>query len=109
MNARFDMTYLPGGDEIFGPDLGGAEVRTNTRAGYVAECPNVGRFLQNLSFTLDMENQIMAAILDEGKEPAAAARDWLKENPEAAAPWLEGVTTFDGGDAQAALNEALDD
>lgn len=109
MNARFDMTYLPGGDEIFGPNLGGAEVRTNTRAGYVAECPNVGRFLQNLSFTLDMENQIMSAILDEGKEPARAAKDWLVANPEAATPWLEGVTTFDGGDAQAALNEALDD
>lgn len=109
MNARFQMTYLPGGDEIFGPDLGGAEVRTNTRAGYVAECPNVGRFLQNLAFTLDMENQIMSAILDEGKEPGPAAKDWLVANPEAATPWLEGVTTFDGGDAQAALNEALDD
>ena len=109
MNARFQMTYLPGGDEIFGPNLGGAEVRTNTRAGYVAECPNVGRFLQNLAFTLDMENQIMSAILDEGKEPGPAAKDWLVANPEAATPWLEGVTTFDGGDAQAALNEALDD
>ena len=109
MNARFQMTYLPGGDEVFGPDLGGAEVRTNTRAGYVAECPNVGRFLQNLSFTLDMENQIMSAILDEGKEPGPAARDWLSAHPEAAAPWLDGVTTFDGGDAQAALSEALDD
>lgn len=108
MNTRFKMTYLPGGDEVFGPNLGGAEVRTNTRAGYVAECPNVGRFLQNLEFTLDMENQIMSAILDEGKEPAAAARDWLKAHPEAATPWLEGVTTFDGGDALAALNEALD-
>lgn len=109
MNARFQMTYLPGGDEIFGPNLGGAEVRTNTRAGYAAECPNVGRFLQNLAFTLDMENQIMSAILDEGKEPGPAAKDWLVANPEAATPWLEGVTTFDGGDAQAALNEALDD
>ena len=109
MNARFQMTYLPGGDEIFGPNLGGAEVRTNTRAGYVAECPNVGRLLQNLAFTLDMENQIMSAILDEGKEPGPAAKDWLVANPEAATPWLEGVTTFDGGDAQAALNEALDD
>ena len=84
-------------------------MRTNTRAGYVAECPNVGRFLQNLAFTLDMENQIMSAILDEGKEPGPAAKDWLVANPKAATPWLEGVTTFDGGDAQAALNEALDD
>ncbi|MBB1490059.1 MULTISPECIES: choline ABC transporter substrate-binding protein [unclassified Paracoccus (in: a-proteobacteria)] len=108
MNARFDMTYLPGGDEVFGPDLGGAEVRTNTRAGYIAECPNVGLFLQNLSFTLEMENQIMSAILDEGKEPGRAARDWLDENRDAATLWLEGVTTVDGGDALAALNEALD-
>ena len=83
-------------------------MRTNTRAGYAAECPNVGRLLQNLSFTLDMENQIMSAILDGGKEPGPAAKDWLKANPEAAAPWLDGVTTFGGEDAQAALNEALD-
>ena len=85
------------------------EASIRGRAGYAAECPNVGRFLQNLSFTLDMENQIMSAILDEGKEPGPAAKDWLKAHPEAAAPWLEGVTTFDGGDAQAALSEALDD
>src|SRR5690606_33470218 len=69
MNERFEMTYLPGGDEIFGPDLGGAEVRTTTRAGYVAECPNVGRLLQNLEFTLAMENEIMGAILDEWRDP----------------------------------------
>ena len=108
MNSQFDMTYLPGGDDIFGPDLGGAEVRTTTRAGYVAECPNVGRFLQNLEFTLAMENEIMGEILNENRDPQEAARDWLKANPEVAGPWLEGVTTIDGGDAQAALSAALD-
>lgn len=108
MNERFEMTYLPGGDEIFGPDLGGAEVRTTTRAGYVAECPNVGRLLQNLEFTLAMENEIMGAILDEGRDPEAAARDWLKAHPEVAGQWLEGVTTIDGGDAKAALTAALE-
>ncbi|MEM9779749.1 MAG: glycine betaine ABC transporter substrate-binding protein, partial [Pseudomonadota bacterium] len=35
MNANFDLTYLTGGDDFFGPDLGGATVFTNTRAGYV--------------------------------------------------------------------------
>jgi glycine betaine/proline transport system substrate-binding protein len=35
MNANFELTYLAGGDEVFGPDFGGAEVRTNTRAGFV--------------------------------------------------------------------------
>lgn len=52
MNSQFQMTYLSGGDEVFGPDFGGARVDTNTRAGYVEACPNVGKFLQNLEFTL---------------------------------------------------------
>ena len=107
MNAQFEMTYLTGGDEIFGPDLGGAEVRTNTRAGYVAECPNVGKFLTNLEFTLTMENEVMGAILNDGQDPMDAARDWLAANPDAATPWLVDVTTADGNDPQAALTEAL--
>ena len=108
MNAQFDLTYLEGGDDIFGPDLGGAEVRTNTRAGYAAECPNVGRFLQNLEFTLPMENEVMGAILNDGQDPKAAAKAWLSAHPDAVQPWLEGVTTFDGNDAAAAVSEALE-
>ena len=107
MNNQFEMTYLTGGDEIFGPDFGGAEVRTNTRHGFVEECPNLGRFLQNLEFTLAMENEVMGKILNDGQDPSRAARDWLKANPDAAAPWLDGVTTVDGNDAQAALAAVL--
>ncbi|MAW88673.1 MAG: glycine/betaine ABC transporter substrate-binding protein [Phyllobacteriaceae bacterium] len=107
MNANFDLTYLTGGDDFFGPDLGGATVYTNTRAGYVAECPNVGKLLQNLKFSLAMENQIMGAILDEGKDPAVAATDWMKANPDTVMGWLDGVTTKDGGDAEAAVKAAL--
>jgi len=107
MNANHDMTYLTGGDEWFGPDLGGATVYTNTRAGYVAECPNVGKLLQNLSFTLAMENEIMGAILDDGEKPEKAATAWLAANPGVLAPWLDGVTTRDGGDAMAAVKTAL--
>ena len=107
MNANIEMEYLAGGDEVFGPDYGGATVLTNTRKGYAQECPNVGRFLTNLVFSLKMENEIMGAILDEGAEPEAAAAEWLKANPDAIAPWLDGVTTFDGGDGKAAVEAAL--
>jgi glycine betaine/proline transport system substrate-binding protein len=107
MNANFELTYLAGGDDVFGPDFGGAEVLTNTRAGFVEECPNVGRFLQNLEFTLAMENEIMGAILDDGQDPAEAARAWIAANPDALDPWLEGVTTADGGDAKAAVLAAV--
>ena len=42
MNANFQMKYLAGGDDVFGPNFGGATVFTNIRAGYLTECPNVG-------------------------------------------------------------------
>ena len=107
MNANFDMGYLTGGDDFFGPNLGGATVYTNTRAGYVAECPNVGALLNNLSFTLAMENEIMGAILNDGTDPDDAASAWLKGNADVLGPWLNGVKTKDGGDAMAAVKGVL--
>ncbi len=107
MNANHDMTYLTGGDDWFGPDLGGATVYTNTRAGYVDECPNVGKLLGNLSFTLAMENEIMGAILDDGEKPEKAATAWLAAHPDVLGPWLDGVTTREGGDAMEAVKAAL--
>lgn len=107
MNANVEMAYLSGGDEVFGPNYGGATVSTNVRAGYTSECANVGQFLKNLSFSLKMENEIMGSILNDGADPEAAATEWLKANPTVIDPWLQGVTTFDGGDATAAVKTAL--
>ncbi len=107
MNANIEMAYLDGGDDVFGPNFGGATVHTNVRAGYASECPNVGKFLQNLEFSLQMENEIMGAILNDGTEPNKAARAWLKSNPGVLDAWLDGVTTMDGGDAMAAARGAL--
>jgi glycine betaine/proline transport system substrate-binding protein len=101
------MTYLEGGDDWFGPDLGGAEVATNTRAGLSAECPNLGTFLANLEFTLAMENEIMGAILNDGTDPEVAAATWLQANPDALDGWLAGVTTRDGGEGLPAVRAAL--
>ena len=107
MNANFKMTYLTGGDAFFGPNLGGATVYTNTRAGYSAECPNTGKLLSNLSFSLQMENEIMGKILNDNADPREAAKAWLAAHPEVVKPWLAGVTTKDGGDAVAAVTAAL--
>ena len=107
MNANFDMAYLSGGDDFFGPNYGGATVYTNVRAGYAEECMNVGALLNNLVFSLKMENEIMGAILNDGEEPSEAAKAWLKANPDVLGKWLEGVTTKDGGDAMAAVKSSL--
>ena len=108
MNANYELTYLTGGDDYFGPNFGGATVYTNTSAGYVEECPNVGKLLQNLEFSLEMENEIMGAILDDGEEPSEAAKAWLSENMGVLDTWLDGVTTVDGGDAMAAVKASLE-
>jgi glycine betaine/proline transport system substrate-binding protein len=107
MNANFEMAYLDGGDDYFGPNYGGATVYTNIRAGYAAECPNVGALLNNLEFSLKMENEIMGGILNDGKDPQVAAKEWLAANQGVLDGWLAGVTTKDGGDALAAVKAAL--
>ena len=107
MNANFELTYLEGGDDWFGPNLGGATVFTNTTAGFADACPNLGTLLGNLEFTLAMENEIMGAILNEGADPDDAAKAWLAANPGVVTGWLDGVTAMDGGDAEVAVMSAL--
>jgi glycine betaine/proline transport system substrate-binding protein len=103
MNMRFDLKYLNGGDDVFGPNYGGATIYTVTRRGYSAECPNIGHLLANLKFSLRGESEMMAAILDRHEQPDIAAAEWLKTNPTASKAWLGGVLTFDGKPAYAAL------
>jgi len=107
MNSNFELAYLSGGDDYFGPNYGGATVYTNVRAGYLQECPNAGKLVSNLRFTLEMENEIMGKILDGGMDGEAAASEWLKDNPQVLDQWLAGVTTLDGQDGLAAVKSHL--
>ncbi|UFM65555.1 choline ABC transporter substrate-binding protein [Paracoccus sp. MA] len=96
MNVTLNITYLSGGDEEFGPDYGGATVHTLARKEWVAACPNAAKLFSQLVFTVDQENMLMANILDEGADATAAAKDWISQNAETVAKWLDGVTTLDG-------------
>ena len=107
MNSNYDIAYLDGGDDWFGPDFGGATVYTNTRAGYNAECPNVGQLLENLSFSLAAENEVMSAILDAGTKPKVAAVEWLQANPAVLNNWLKDVNTIDGKPGLPAVKKHL--
>ena len=107
MNANFELEYLSGGDEYFGPNFGAAEVFTNVRAGYLQECPNAGKLIKNLQFTVEAENEIMSSILEKNMSGDDAAAAWLKANPGVLDAWLAGVTTFDGQDGLAAVKASL--
>ena len=104
MNVQLKMRYLKGGEKYFG-DTG--NVFTLTRKGYAEACPNVGKLLTNLSFTQDMENSIMAEVVNKKISNAEAAKAWIKANPAVLDKWLDGVKTVDGKDALMAVKAKL--
>ena len=108
MNSNFEMTYLSGGDDYFGPNYGGANVYTNVREDYLSTCPNVGQLLKNLTFSLDMENELMDKILNANEKPAKAAKIWLKTHPQVLDTWLNDVSTIDGKDGVKAVKRYID-
>lgn len=84
------------GFALLSPDLGGASVFTSVRKGYATQCPNLGRLLKNLRFSLQMENDLMEAILNQNTTPRREAKAWLKANPQVHRQWLQGVSRRDG-------------
>lgn len=104
MNTQHDITYLDGGDEVFGPDYGAAKVYTVVPPDYEARCANVGKLLNNLQFSVEIESQLMERVLEK-ENPQTVAKDWIKANPAILDQWLSGVTTFDGQDGAAAVKK----
>ena len=104
MNTQFDITYLAGGDDVFGPDYGAAKVYTVVPPDYEQRCANVGKLLNNLQFSVEIESQLMEKVLEK-ENPTEVAKNWIKANPQALDKWLAGVTTYDGQDGIAAVKK----
>ncbi|WP_250493051.1 choline ABC transporter substrate-binding protein [Caballeronia sp. GAWG1-1] len=107
MNTKFKLAYLDGGDLYFGPNFGGATVNTVARNGYEQQCPNVGRLFKQMAFDVDLENGVIADVLEKKTRVDTAATDALKRHPELLKTWLDGVTTASGGNGLEAVQTAL--
>ena len=103
MNLSMNIRYLSGGDEYFGPKFGGASVYTVVRRGFVEECPNVAKLLNNLDFSVAMENELMNLVLHNRDNQEAAIQSWLKSNSAVTEKWLLGVKTLAGKPGTQAL------
>ena len=106
MNVQQKMSYLSGGDDVFGADYGAASVYTVTSTNLASRCPNVNKLVTNLEFNLDMEGQIMLPIMDK-VNPNEAAKAWLTKNPAVLDKWLDGVNTVDGQPGLDAVKKSL--
>ncbi len=106
MNANFKMTYLTGGDDYFGPNFGGADGRhQHPRRAMSRNARTPASCCRTCRSRLPMENEIMGAILNDGDRSAPMPpRPGWRPTPTRWKPWLDGVTTKDGGDAMAAVD-----
>lgn len=107
MNTKFHLTYLSGGDAYFGPNYGGATVNTVTRPGFAGQCTNLAKLFQQMTFNVDMENQIISNVLQNKVDINTAALNALKSNPTLLNTWLKGVTTANGADGLQAVQAQL--
>lgn len=101
--GKMKLHYLAGFEN---DGFGDAQVHTLTRTGYATDCPNAGKLLNNLEFSLEQESAIMETI-GTGTDGEAAAAEWLKANPAVLDKWLAGVTTVDDKDGLAAVKASL--
>lgn len=106
MNSQYELTYLSGGDEVFGPDFGAAKVYTVVGNDYQERCSNIGQLLDNLQFSVAQESQLMEKVLEK-QDPVSVAKTWLKSNPQVLDTWLKGVTTYDGQDGISAVKKYI--
>ncbi len=101
--GKMPLVYLTGFES---DGFGDAQVNPLTRVGYSQDCPNMGKLLSNLEFTLPMESAVMEDIGNNVDGDKAGAK-WLKANPDVLAKWLDGVTTVDGQPGLDAVKKSI--
>ncbi|VAW12869.1 L-proline glycine betaine binding ABC transporter protein ProX (TC 3.A.1.12.1) [hydrothermal vent metagenome] len=78
-------------------------IETLARTGFAQTCPNVGKFIRNLTFPPQMTVFIARRMATEYEELFDAAVAWFDVNRDLLDIWLAGVKTTTDGDAVAAV------
>lgn len=102
--GKMDLWFLT---DIPDASFGEATVYTNARAGYLQECPNVGQFFKNVTFSIPMLNDVLDKLASSGEKPEDIALQWMKQHTADMKPWLAGITTRDGKDGFEAVSAAI--
>ena len=92
MFAKYDLKYLEDPQKVFGE---AEEIHTLARLGLKEDHPTAYEFLDRFEWTSDEMGAIMTAI-QEGQDPAEAAKAWAEENTERVAAWTEGLSAVSG-------------
>lgn len=94
MNVSYELRYLEDPQGIWGES---SSVSTVASAAFLQERPNVAHFLEQMKVPIEVQNNWVYEFSHEDRPLEEVAREWISENPEQVAEWIEGVTTAEGG------------
>ena len=95
MNTKIEMAYLDDPLEVWGLGGGISKVHTVLSTKFASRSPQLLLFFENLTFTVEMENEWMRQLLEEGKEPEIMAKTWLQEHPEQKELWMKHLNKLE--------------
>lgn len=106
MNAKLKMRYLEDPENIFGGD---EDICTIVRRGFAEDHPQIARFLRQFQWNpSDLETLTWKSTIRKG-EYEANAREWINENPELVAKFLDGVLPEPGAEIKVVNNGYLNE
>ena len=108
MNVNLPMVYLDEGQRRVRAERRRRDGRDATpEPAMRRNAPMSNVCCRTSTFDSAIENRLMSDILDQGMQPDAAVRAWMKANPAALDEWLDGVTTIDGKPGLEAVKSGL--
>lgn len=102
MNVTYDICYLePVGDREIADTR--SDVLTVANPRMVEEEPEVARFLEQYVVSKDDQSKWVLEYSYEDRPKAEVAAEWIANNHDTVAQWLDGVSTRDGRPAMEAV------
>lgn len=92
MFAKYDLKYLEDPQKTYGE---AEEIHTIVRQGLKDDHPTAYEFLDRFEWTSDEMGEIMTAI-QEGSDPAEAAKAWADNHPERVDEWVKDLSPVSG-------------
>lgn len=107
MVPEYDVHILDDPAGVYGDNNGRSDVKTIVAKRYAEANPNLTRLLDQFRFSADEQSEFIRVFSLEERDLEVVAREWLENNPERVASFLEGVTTRDGEEAHAVVEAGL--
>ncbi|MDQ7735262.1 glycine betaine ABC transporter substrate-binding protein [Halomonas sp. SpR1] len=86
MFARFDLKYLEDPENVYG---GAEQIHTAVRQGLEDEMPEAYAILDAFEWTPEQMGEVMLMNQEDGSDPYENAKQWVEDNQDVVAEWLD--------------------